>query len=240
MSNSPSSTTGRLAELSSLGGYFALTVDVPGQSRSLTEFFTDTVLDGHIAATRAAIARSADAPADRIPIRMAASSFQLGVAARLLSPVIGAAVCLGAAPVLDHGSVRWVPSDGHAPQFAVRSPAWVDVGAATAAPFIVDTVVGVLVELGDRLHTLVGLSSQVTLGNLTSAANGAVTVLAMSHPAYESAGRALIRTLLDIEPLSGTGAFTATGFRRNSCCLYYQGPGGGLCGDCVLIPQTSP
>ena len=227
-------TAGRLAELASLGGYFEITPDDGTQSRCLTEFFSDAVLDGHVEATREAIARSAQAHPDDLPVRMAASSFQLGVAARLLSPVIGAAVCLPTAPVLDGRSVRWVPTEGHAPQFVIADCTWVPTEPTSAAALLSETVIPLLLALGDRLHARVSLSPQVTTGNISSAANGAVTVLAMSRPQHEDDGRALIRALLAAAPLAGTATVTAGRFRRHSCCLYYQGPGGGLCGDCVL------
>lgn len=234
----PAESAGYLAELSTLGGYFALPVDTDAQSRSLAGFFADDVVAGHIDRTRDAIAASVGCPPERIPRRMAASSLQLGVAARLLSPVIGGALCFGAVPVLDHRSLRWIPADGHAPQFTVPDPAWQAVDAQTAAQVIVESVLTVLTELGARLNALVSLSARIALGNLTSAANGAVTVLALSRPAQEAPGRALVRALLSTESLRGTGGFVDGRFRRQSCCLYYQAPQAGLCGDCVLIPDA--
>lgn len=231
---------GHLAELNALGGYFALPTDPVPQSRCLTEFFDEDVLASHIGRTRDAMAASADCSSDRIPIRTAASSFHLGVAARLLSPVIGGALCSGGVPVLDNRSVRWVPTDGHAPQFAVPDPTWEVVTSDTSAQVITASVIPVLTELGTRLNAVVSLSPRITLGNLTSAANGAVTVLALSRPQLETAGRALVRALLRSEPLSATGAFVGGRFRRNSCCLYYQAPRSGLCGDCVLVPDATP
>lgn len=35
--------------------------------------------------------------------------------------------------------------------------------------------------------------------------------------------------------LRGTAEFAGGRFRRRSCCLFYQVPGGGYCGDCVLV-----
>lgn len=234
----PPTRASHLADLSELGGYFALPVQPASESRCLSEFFEDAVLTGYVHRTRAAIAASADCPPDRIPVRMAASSFQLGVAARLLSPVIGGALCLGAVPLLDRESVRWLPTDGHAPQFAVADPAWQTVEAGTSAEVIAASVIPVLTELGARLNTLVSLSARITLGNLTSATNGAVTVLALSRPQLERPGRELVGALLASGPLRGTGSFVAGMFRRQSCCLYYQAPRSGLCGDCVLVPEA--
>jgi FhuF 2Fe-2S C-terminal domain len=223
-----------LAELSTLGGYFALPAATPAQWQHLSTLFTDTVITDHVDRTREAIASSAACPAEQIPIRMAASSFQLGVAARLLSPAIGGALSLGAVPVLDAQTLRWAPSGGHAPLFAVAATTWNPVRSTTSAQVIATSVLPVLTGLGDRLNALVALSPRITLGNLTSAANGAVTVLALSRPHLEYAGRALVRALLAIEPLTATGSFVGGRFRRRSCCLYYQAPESGLCGDCVL------
>jgi ferric iron reductase protein FhuF len=45
-----------------------------------------------------------------------------------------------------------------------------------------------------------------------------------------------VRGLLSTAPMSGTGSLSVGwGFRRRSCCLYYRVPGGGICGDCVLV-----
>lgn len=237
----PDTTTGYLAELAGLGEYFALGVADQDEWRSLAELFTDETLTGHVDRTRTAMAVSAGCPVKRVPVRVAASSFQLSVAARLLSPAIGSALCLGVVPVLDLDSVRWGPSTGHTPRFAVAGPNWVQVTTEHAAAGVIAmSAVAALTVLGTRLDALLSLSSQITLGNLSSAANGAVTVLAMSRPALRTPGRALVRALLDTAPLSGTGFFAGDQFHRRSCCLYYRAPRSGLCGDCVLaLPARS-
>ena len=55
---------------------------------------------------------------------------------------------------------------------------------------------------------------------------------------------ALARHLLTTPPLYGTATLLAAEppdvgwtFRRHSCCLYHRVPGGGLCGDCVLVDR---
>ena len=78
------------------------------------------------------------------------------------------------------------------------------------------------------------LSTHVTRGNVISAANGAVSAMAMSRPELEPPGRELVRALLSTETLSGTGRFIGERFVRHSCCLFYRAPGNGLCLDCVL------
>ena len=159
----------------------------------------------------------------------------------MLSPVIGSAVCFGVIPVLDERSLFWQPSGGHCPRFATAGPEWAsppDVRAA--ARVIAATAVSALTALGARLGALMSLSPRITLGNITSAANGAVTVLALTRPNCEAPGRELIRALLDTESLAGTGCLSSGHFVRRSCCLYYQAPRSGLCADCVLVaPATS-
>lgn len=225
-----------LAALAGLGEYFTLPVltgTVPDTEWcSLADLFADTVLTDHVRRTHAAMTTASGCPPQQIPVRVAASSFQLGVAARLLSPVIGAALCFGAVPVLDRHSLRWQPSLTHTPRFAVAGPDWADTGAADA---IAATVVPALIDVGAHLDRLFSLSTRVTLGNIASAANGAVTVLGMSRPELLVAGRDLIRALLHTAALAGSGSFTGDRFTRRSCCLYYQVPRSGLCGDCVLV-----
>ncbi|MHA3023463.1 (2Fe-2S)-binding protein [Mycobacterium sp. BMJ-28] len=237
----PSDSAGYLTELAGLGEYFALPLAQGPEWHSVAELLAAKALDAHVGRTRAAMAAAAGCPAGAVALRVAASSFQLGVAARLLSPVIGAAVRFGALPVLDRQSLRWRPSGGHTMRFAVADPEWL---AATTAPaaagIIAESVVPVLTDLGARLRDLSSLSARITLGNIASAANGAVTVLAISRPELQTPGRGLVQALLHTAALAGTGSFIEDRFRRRSCCLYYQAPRSGLCGDCVLTaPATS-
>lgn len=176
-----------------------------------------------------------------IPLRSAASSFQLGIAARLLSPVIGAATCLRAVPLLRADSVWWkqVTEQGaarHSPRFSVAEVDSTDAEtAAVAAAAISSSVVdGVLRPLTEALAAVSGLSMKVMRGNVISAANGAVTVLAMTRPNDESHGRAVVAALAESDELADTGHFDQGRFVRHSCCLFYQAPNAGLCGDCVL------
>ena len=84
-------------------------------------------------------------------------------------------------------------------------------------------------------------------GNAASAVAGGKRVLAERAPAAGRAGGARWpRRLLDAGPLAGTGGLLPPqppdrdwSFRRRSCCLYYRVPGGGLCGDCVLLDPSA-
>ncbi|MCT7351950.1 (2Fe-2S)-binding protein, partial [Streptomyces sp. 15-116A] len=107
-----------------------------------------------------------------------------------------------------------------------------------AAALHATVALGNLTPLNAAVRRLSGLSPHILRGNSASALVGALRVLLTQapHPPYPVTG--LVRALLDREPLTGAGVFTAAGrtlaFRRSSCCLYYRAPGGGLCGDCVL------
>ena len=225
-----------LLQTAEIGEYFALTGADRGDWRAIPALFDEATLIDFVERTRTAIAASARCDRDDISVRMAASSFQLGVAARLLSPPIGAASCFGAVPVINERSLVWQPTSSHRPEFAGTDLDWVRVSTPERAAELIASSIcdGVLRVLNDKLRDLMSLSSQVSWGNVISAANGAVTVLAMSRPERERAGRDVVRALLNTEPLRGTGEFSHGRFQRRSCCLFYQAPGSGLCGDCVL------
>lgn len=227
------------AELAELGDYFALSEPGPGEWQDMAALLgQETVLE-FVDRTRAAIATSAGCGAPDIPIRLAASSFQLGVAARLLSPAIGAAVCFSTVPVITSDSVLWRPN-AHSPRFAMADIEWIGAESATAAASAISESIlaTILGPLNETLRSATALSSQVTWGNVMSAANGAVTVMAMSRPECESRGRSLIAALMNTGQLTGSGSFVHGRFMRRSCCLFYLSPGSGLCGDCVLNVAT--
>jgi ferric iron reductase protein FhuF len=88
------------------------------------------------------------------------------------------------------------------------------------------------------------LSPQVLWGNVASALAGAAGLLAEAFPARAEAAGQLTAELLRQGPLRGTGevvqpdpALPRRFLVRRSCCLFYRVPGGGTCGDCVLVPD---
>lgn len=222
-----------LEELSRLGGYFALPRVEPGAAR-YPQLATAEVVPRFVDATRAAIAASVRLPVHTVEARVAASSFHLGVAARLLSPIIAAALCRQAIPVLTPENL-FFHAEGHAPVFSVGD---VDMRAALDTDSAARAISALLPELFEPLNLALrraaALSPQVSAGNVASAANGAVTVLAMTQPHVEPAGRKLIGALLAEAPLANAGRLDHHIFTRRSCCLFYKVPGAGLCGDCVI------
>jgi ferric iron reductase protein FhuF len=227
----------RRARTAEFGDYFALRQAGADDGEALATLLRDeTTVRTFVSRTRSAMAASFGCDLARIPARVAASSFQLNVVARLVSPVIGAAAAFGEIPVLTAESVRWLTTESHSPQFVARDLQWVSAHTAHRAAELMSTTILATIAgpLNDTLAATHSLSTRVTWGNAISAANGAVTVMAMSRPDLETAGRDLVRALLRTGPLAGTGDFHGDEFVRRSCCLFYLSPQSGLCGDCVL------
>jgi FhuF 2Fe-2S C-terminal domain len=225
-----------LLRTADLGEYFALPEPTEGEWQELPLLFCPATVIDFVDRTRAAIAASSGCDTSSIPVRLAASSFQLGIAARLLSPAIGAATCFGAIPVLNAESVKWKTTAHHSPRFGMTELEWIDAESAVLAADVISTsvLIAILGPLNETLKSVTALSLRVTWGNVISAANGAVTVLAMSRPEHEGRGRAVVRALMDTEQLAETGRFVRGQFVRRSCCLFYLAPESGLCTDCVL------
>ncbi|GHF22977.1 MULTISPECIES: (2Fe-2S)-binding protein [Streptomyces] len=165
--------------------------------------------------------------------RVAASVAYQGIAGRLLSVALGAAVLTGEIP--DLAPVQWDPA-GTAPD-DLRLPDPAPLPPSRIAPAVLH---GLLVPLHDTTRALVPVSSQLLWGNAGSSLAGSLRVL---HTWCMQQGRvadgeralALARGLFEDPLLRDTGTFTARGFVRRTCCLYYRVPsGGGTCGDCVL------
>jgi FhuF 2Fe-2S C-terminal domain len=225
-----------LLRTADLGEHFALREPAEGDWQELPHLFRPATVIDFVDRTRAAIAASSGCDISSIPVRLAASSFQLGIAARLLSPAIGAATCFSAVPVLTTESVKWKATAHHSPQFGMTELEWISAETAALAAGVISAsvVTAILGPLNETLKSATALSLRVTWGNVISAANGAVTVLAMSRPELESRGRAVVRALMDTEQLVKTGRFVRGKFVRRSCCLFYLAPESGLCTDCVL------
>ena len=234
-----------LAELSSVNSYFAvattLTDDV--QWLPVHQLYSDTTALSEILDDVRRRIGTAD-------LRVAASVFHLGYAARLFS--------IGLGMFTEHRLL--IDLDPAALQYAQRSPtmqlglpspvAWqisdcgesntigspAEQGPATA---LTDTILTEhLRPLADATRRIVAISDQLLEGNTASAALGAALALHRHRGgelALDPAWR-LTRDLLSDHRLVGAIAFgeSPNHYRRNSCCLYYRVPGGGLCGDCAL------
>ncbi|MGE2832650.1 (2Fe-2S)-binding protein [Mycobacterium sp. SMC-4] len=219
------------------GEYFALAEPAGAGWRPVSPLLTDVAaVREQVAGTRRAIADARRMEPDRILLKSAASAWHLAIAARLISPVIGAAAHCSAVPVLTPPRLYWRPGAGHGLKLAAARLTWVDAHTPRrAAELIVGSLLDtVFAPLHQTLRAAAALSPGVMWGNLASAAHGAVTVMAGTRPVYRASCQALIGTLLEMGPLHDSATVAGGRFRRRNCCLFYRVPGSGLCGDCVL------
>jgi hypothetical protein len=153
--------------------------------------------------------------------RVAASVAQLGLAARLLSPVLAAAV--RHRMLLDLAAGYWQPPLTSTVALSLPLP----VPGSVVTPEALARVVqeGPVAELTDAIGRIGSVSGRVLTGNLASAVNGAALQLGpQSWPAAASL----------LAGLPGEDGRPGPEFRRRSCCLRYRVAGAGYCGDCVL------
>jgi hypothetical protein len=252
--------SGRLAELAALGPYFEVEVHPPGSAprppwRPLGELISaPDALTAWIGEVRARLAAAAGCPADGVEFRVAASVAQLGLCARLLSPVLGAAAA-GWALSVDTAQARWIPALGgpfplslpelsrpgrFRPELSRPELAAGDgmPGAGTAA--CLGLLAGPIGQIVRAVESM-AVSPQVLWGNVASAASGAATMIAAARPDLAVAAAGVAAAALRYPALAGTyRGSPGTSFRRRNCCLIYRLPSSGpgrYCGDCVLGPR---
>jgi FhuF 2Fe-2S C-terminal domain len=255
-----------LAAAAGAGPYFALEPRPQGAGwRPARLLVTDpATLAGLVADARAVIAARAGLGPAEVAERVAASIVFLGLAARLVSPSLGAAVLGGVVPDLTLDNLCWRPVDGGPVPLAVSGsgpvtgqkighappggqPGDAPPGGqpdAAAALLSERCVQGLADPVAGAFRTAFRLSPLVLRGNIASALAGAAGVLARTFPDRAEYAGQLTARILDLPPLRGSGelvqpdASRPTRFLvRRSCCLYYRVPGGGTCGDCVLTPE---
>lgn len=208
--------------LATLGPFFQVDSVVEGEDwRPLQDLISGPALGERVAHVTAVLGRLAGA---EVEPRVAASTLSLGLFARVLSPVLGAAALgiLLPRPTLD--DTFWKP-------VAAGPWALALTGAVTTSdltPVIAEVVEPLVETVADQY----ALSRQVLWGNAASALFGGARMLGVARPELAARAEAEAAVLL-AGPLAGTGGLD-DGFVRSSCCLYYRIPGGGYCGDCVL------
>jgi hypothetical protein len=234
----------RLAELASFGPFFAVEVHPPGSPlRAPWQLLGELTgsadaLAARIGEVRERLAAAAGCQAAAVEYRVAASVAQLGLCARLLSPVLGAAVG-GWALSAGTAQARWVPALGgpfrlSLPETAAGAGADAcEDGAAACLELLAGPIAQII-----RAVEAMAVSPQVLWGNVASAANGAVTMIATARPDLVAAAASAAATVLRYPALAGTyQGNPGAGFRRRNCCLIYRlsppGPDR-YCGDCVL------
>ncbi|TVL89472.1 (2Fe-2S)-binding protein [Streptomyces sp. SAJ15] len=175
--------------------------------------------------------------------RVAASLAFQGLAARLWSIALGPAALTGLVPDLSPGALWWNPARTAPDDLWLPEPRPLTVDPVLAAASLRQTVLlANLTPLHHATRVACRVSGPLLWGNAASALAGTLRVWQdWCHRGRrpDAADRAaqLTRDLFADPPLRDTGGWTPgprPSFRRNSCCLYYRVPGGGLCGDCAL------
>ncbi len=248
-----------LAAAASAGPYFALEPWADGGGWRPASLLADdpAVLAERVTNARHVLAGRAGIAAADVADRVAASIVFLGLASRLVSPPLGAAVIGGVVPFLTLDSLWWRPVDGGpVPLAARRVTGWqtartavvghlddadLDDAAALLSQHCVRDVIG---PVASAFQARFRLSPLVLQGNTASALAGAAGMLAVSFPDRAEVTGRLTAKILATEPLRGAGELVQPDVAqprrflvRRSCCLFYRVPGAGTCGDCVLTPE---
>lgn len=198
---------------------------------SMSELVDDpAVLAGRVDQVRSYLA----AGTNDVELRVAASVTQLGLAARLISPVLARAI--DHKPLMVELADLWWQRDTISSLFPLSLPETkqpaVDDAAALAS--LIDTT---LTPLCDAVTTY-GVNQHIAWGNVASAFNGAARMLSQAHPEHQNRTRKILRALVDHPRLAGQATLNTDGtFRRRDCCLIYRAApdrAGPLCGDCGL------
>ncbi|SDG61660.1 (2Fe-2S)-binding protein [Klenkia brasiliensis] len=215
-----------LAAAARLGAFCAVDEDAGPGAVDLAD--ADRLLDARAAVVSAVLGPAAGA-------REVHSLVHLGVAARVLSPALGAALATGVLPV--PASVVLQPAGSNPVPMAwsgvrtVAVPAPEDVAAGLAAHWLTPLVGPWTAAVAAR-----SVSTRVLTGNVVSALHGTAVVVAGARPDLATRTRAVLDALLAAGPLAGTGGWRqGGGFARRSCCLLHRLPGALPCADCVLV-----
>ncbi|WP_405850558.1 (2Fe-2S)-binding protein [Streptomyces niveus] len=243
-----------LAEVGSVGGFFALRTEVPdgpaargahgGAYVPFAEIYAGDIAP--LSARVDTVAGKLGAPERRV----AASIAQLGLAARLWSLALGSAALHGEVLDLDPARLYWNPHRTSPDDLLLPGPRAVPTttGADAAARPTITALAGAvrevvqfghLVPLAAALRADGAIAPRLLWGNAGSALAGAVRELRVwsrrsGRPEVGERADDLGAVLLTHPDLRATGVPGDGTFRRRSCCLYYRCPSGGLCGDCVF------
>ncbi|MGJ6966814.1 (2Fe-2S)-binding protein [Streptosporangium sp. G11] len=237
---SPPAVFAAIADVSTINGYFDVEIGpIEAGWRPLTDLLADSEpLRQRITDVAGRLGTD--------EIRVAASILFQGLAARLWSPVIGVAVARDLLLDLSPLRVHWRAASGgplplraeHLTGRRILDPAGI------AEPLYRNVLTGLLEPLAQAVQGIVKIAPGLLWGNAASALAGTVRTIAHRRPELTARATVLGRELLALGVLRGSGDLVepAPGqpfFVRRSCCLFYRLPGGGKCGDCVLIdPET--
>lgn len=235
MTPQPSGIAESLRKVQTLGPFFEVALGEDGKAwRGMVELSDGAVMAERIAATRAWLVDTNGSPVED---RVAASTMQMALAARLMSPALASATLGGWVPDFALAGVRWQPTPSGPVSLALPHPTGrrCDSGEEVAEAIhdlVIEPAIRPLIE---STMAVVPMSPQVLWGNVSSVLAGAGVMISALRPRLVERARLLIDAVLSRPPLAGTGGFDVAGsFQRQTCCLYYRLPRGVLCGDCVL------
>lgn len=233
---------------SGLGPYFAWeTWDGNDEWRPLRQLFDEHVVARRVEVARGTLVRMAGLDREAIGEREVASITLLGIASRLLSPLLGAAAAGDALPLPDIDRLWWRPVPGGPMPIAFREltamPCAGEPAAEIAERLTESATIGLVQPLLEVFRTRFALSSQVLWGNVASALGGAAGMIADQRPEAAARAAEIVEAALTRAPLRASADLIRPDpardrwfLVRRNCCLYYRIPGGGTCGDCVLTP----
>jgi ferric iron reductase protein FhuF len=216
--------------------------------RPLPDLLDQDVIAERVDIARQTLVRMSGLSRDDIGERVVASVTFLGLASRLLSPLLAAAAVGDALPVPDSDRLWWRPVDGGPVPIAWRGLAANDYAgqdAVTVAEALTRVATRGLVEpVLAVFRRRFALSDHVLWGNVASALGGAAGMIADAAPSHAERSATIVEEALGRAPLRGTAILMRPDpgrerwfLVRRNCCLYYRIPGGGTCGDCVLTPE---
>ena len=228
-----------LERAAALGPFFRLDTAAEGLDWEVFSAFAadGAKVAGAIAEMRARLADGPRVAEGRIDHRAAASIWHLGVVARIVSPVVGAVAAAWWTPRLDR--LLWRRDGDRQPMFGIRAGDLAGVRTETAADAAQAVHAGVVrtivTPLTRTASDAAAVSEHVLWGNVWSAFAGAAAVAVSAGPDVGRTAAAVVRAVVETADRPLAGRFVSPRrYRRDTCCLYYRLPGGGLCGDCVL------
>ncbi|WP_137161592.1 (2Fe-2S)-binding protein [Blastococcus sp. CCUG 61487] len=225
-----------LAAAAELGPFFSTSPDAGTDWITWAQLTGDAdVLERRLAEVRGILSAGPGAPA--VERTVVGSTVHLGLVARLVAPVLGAALLTGTLPVSTAASVHLQLSGTNPLPLAIPQarPVPADRPGLLGAAFTRHWLAPVIEPLTATVRAADGVSPQVLDGNVISAVAGALRMAAQARPGLAAAADGVLDELLRTGPLAETGFRGDDGsFVRRSCCLFYRLPGAGTCGDCVL------
>jgi ferric iron reductase protein FhuF len=231
-------TAAALAQAALAGPYFAITL-APDELlwRPFSDLLEPAVLTENVDQVRRVLHERTHLPMADLDLRACASTHALGLTARLVAPALAAAALAGHMPTFAVDDLRWQRVAGGPVPTGLAAAGGDDVddvddAAAALHANVIEAAVAPLVE---AFQATFALSLQVLWGNVASALAGSATMIVRTGTPTCLDPRQLAARTTAQGALEGMGTWANQRFTRNNCCLFYKIPGGGKCGDCVLI-----